>query len=376
MRQVYELSGDLTEANKDAPVQFTLSNDVDKIEGPATLNVVRVRCPSQFICTGAGTVQAAGGDVVQVEPYSSPSEAIQNYQKAMRLSAISTTGTTSSTDPATASNCFRVFTLDHTGAATVTFSFDGQSYRTRVEGSGVVAFAPFPEHDTSARVEIVPDFGPSVTATASNGTLSVKEFRTFSKLPTLSLEGGVLKLETDLDFTFDDVAANRLNLGRKVGQGGEVVRIGTKSPSFNDVRRIVMTLTPTTQRVIAMDASSTNKLYDNASISFTVDDDPSDNSPMSMYSILSDFNTNSLRIEGGTTESMSVLLQRCVFDPTTGVLGKPEGLDLPQTHNFVEVKLVADADEPTAKRQRLPSQQPLIPPKMQRLPGVPTPEGG
>lgn len=281
MRQVYELSGNLTEANKDAPVQFTLSNDVDKIEGPATLNVVRVRCPSQYFCTGAGTVQVGNGSVVQVESYSSPSEAIQNYQKAMR---------------------------------------------------------------TAANLSAV----------------------------DLTLEGGVLKLDSTTNFTFDDVAANRLNLGEKVGN----VRLGIKSPAFNDVRRIVMTLTPTTQRVIAMDASSTNKLYDNASISFTVDDDPSDNSPMSMYSILSDFNTNSLRIEGGTTESMSVLLQRCVFDPTTGVLGKPEALDLPYANNFFEVKLVADADEPTAKRQRLPSQQPLIPPEMQRLPGVPTPEGG
>ena len=290
MRQVFELSGNLTQANKDGAVQFTLPNDVDKIEGPATLNVVRVRCPSQFFCTGGGTVKVKNGHTKTVESFSSPAEAIQKYEKAMLESVLS---------------------IPH--------------------GSN-------PDH------------------------------------PKLTLENGLLKLECDEDFTFDDVAASRLNLGAKVTHSGSSVRIGTKSPAFNDVRRIVMTLTPTTQRIIAMDASSTNKLYDNASISFTVDDDPSDNSPMSVYSILSDFDTNALQIKSGSTENMSIMLQRCIFDPTTGVLGKPESLDLPYANNFFEVKLVADADEPTAKRQRLPSQQPLIPPQRRLLPGVPTPE--
>jgi hypothetical protein len=122
-----------------------------------------------------------------------------------------------------------------------------------------------------------------------------------------------------------------------------VVRVGTKEPAFNDVRRIVMTLTPDTQKVIAKDASDPQgTLYNNASISFTVDDDPTNNSAYAAYSLDGDFETNSLRLKNGAADTMSFHLQRCVYDRTTGKLGGPEALDLPYANNFVEVKLVAD----------------------------------
>ncbi len=415
MRQVYELSANLTEENKNEAVQFTLQNAMDRIEGPATLNVVRVRCPTQFHSSGTGTVSytktnndaSTTTTTASVAPFNSPAEALRNYEDAFRFAAIGSKWTaTSNSDLSVDQNRFRIFFATVNTSCTLTFyngSEDASNllYQLTLEGNTKI-FSPVPllPDDNAATgynpdlydLVIVPEWGPHTimvfsevapvtvggTAGTTSGTARAYEFR---YLPKVSLENMVLKVENYLPkFVLNDVAERQLSLGHIIGKEA-LTRFGKKSPSFNDVRRIVMTLTPTTQRIIAMDASSTNKIYDNASISFTVDDDPTDNSPMAMYSLVGDFLTNSLQIEGGTVESMSVHLQRCIYNPTTGVLGRPEALYLPATNNFVEVKLVAD-DEPTAKRQRLPSQQPLIPSpipsQMQRqpriLPGVPTPQ--
>lgn len=332
-RKVYELSGNLTEATKDGAVEVNLANQSDRIAGPATLNVVRVRCPSQFVGVGTGTV-TIGSDTVAVEPYSSPAEAISNYEHALQVAALNSE-MPGSDNPAVASTTFRIYAVN--SASTVTWTLpDGTTYLART--SAATSFSPVRGQGHT----LVPVFPPGTSATVSAGTtLSAVQY-TFVYLPTLTLEAGVLKLTTDLDVTLDDVATERLNLGPKTGEAGGVVRVGTKEPSFNDVRRIVMTLTPATQKVIAQDAGDVATLYDNASISFTVDDDPTDNSAYASYSLDSDFQTNSLRLTSGAADTISFRLQRCVYDRTTGKLGRPEALDLPYANNFVEVKLVAD----------------------------------
>lgn len=338
-RKVYELSGNLTQSNKDQAVQVTLGSDVDRIEGPATMNVVRVRCPSQFVGVGTGTVAIGSSSAVAVEPYSSPAEAISNYEHALRVAALAESSTTldSSTTPlpGAATTTFRTYAVD--AAATVTWTLpDDTTYTVTV--TAAATFSPVRGQGHT----LIPIFPTGTTVATSAGTLTAKSYK-FVHLPTLTLEGRVLKLTTDLDVTLDSVAAERLNLGPKTGASGGLVRVGTKEPAFNDVRRIVMTLTPDTEKVIAKDASDPQgTLYDTASISFTVDDDPTDNSAYAAYSLAGDFQTNSLRLKHGATDAISFHLQRCVYDRTTGKLGRPEALDLPATNNFVEVKLVAD----------------------------------
>lgn len=384
MRQVYELSANLTEENKNEAVQFTLGNAMDRIEGPATLNVVRVRCPTQFTCFKAGALNISGvTPLIEVASYSTPSDAIRNYEMAFQK-AVFDNATPNINQLATGgSYSFSEYVLKNNTQATIgagTFKIDLPNnegfYEVGYPALAVDASVTFSAY-VRPGVIAIPDFALGHKADTSGlPSHLTKTVYDFISLPKLDLNNGVLELRSEKAFDFDDVAAYRLKLGEIYAEKDSVMYPGVAQPAFNDVRRIVMTLTPTTQRIIAMDASSTNKIYDNVSISFTVDDDPTETSAMAMYSLSSDFLTNSLRIEGGTVESMSVHLQRCIFDPTTGVLSRPEPLYLPATNNFVEVKLVAD-DEPTAKRQRLPSQQPLIPPQMQRriLPGVPTPEG-
>jgi len=339
-RKVYELSGNLTQANKDQAVEVTLGSDVDRIAGPATLNVVRVRCPSQFVGVGTGTVTIGSSGAVAVEPYSSPSEAISNYEKAFRIAAFKMGGDISQ-NPTSATKKFTFYQLNNDTAKVVFTLPDNTEYQIEhppigSKISAVPGLGHFP----------IPNFPLGTTATAvfaggSTGTLTAKSLP-FTTLPTITLEDGVLKVTTDLDFTLDAVAAERLNLGPKTS-GSTMFYKGTKEPAFNDVRRIVMTLTPDTQKVIAKDASDPQgTLYNNASISFTVDDDPTNNSAYAAYSLDGDFQTNSLRLKNGAADTLSFHLQRCVYDRTTGKLGRPEALDLPYANNFVEVKIVAD----------------------------------
>ena len=355
MRQVYELSGNLTEANKDQAVEVTLGSDVDQIEGPGTMNVVRVRCPSQFVGVGTGTVAIGSGTAVAVEPYSSPAEAISNYEHALRVAALSESSTAiDAAAAAAATTTFRTWAIS--AGDTLTWTLPDDTTYT-VTTTVATTFSPVRGQSHT----LIPIFPIGTTVAVDGSAVLTGKDYDFIHLPTLTLEGRVLKLTTDLDVTFDSVAAERLNLGPKTGASGGLVRVGTKEPSFNDVRRIVMNLNPNTQKVIAKDASDPqNTLYDTASISFTVDDDPTDNSAYAIYSLAGDFHTNSLSLKNGATDTVSFHLQRCVYDRTTGKLGRPEALDLPYANNFVEVKLVVD-NEPTAKRQRLPSQQPLIP---------------
>jgi hypothetical protein len=344
-RKVYELSGNLTQANKDQAVEVTLGSDVDQIAGPATMNVVRVRCPSQFVGVGTGTVKSTytaspAQDATPVDAYTSPAEAIANYELAFQKAALagnSASITQITANTATVIDKYTLFTLG-AAAATTTFTLPGASAPVfTVDTSGATTLSPVP----NPLHTLIPIFPPGTTI-KSTRALNGKEYD-FRHFPTLTLEGGVLKLYTDCPFELDSVATERLNLGPMKADASQLVRVGTKEPSFNDVRRIVMTLTPDTQKVIAKDASDPQgTLYDNASISFTVDDDPTDNSAYAAYSLAGDFDTNSLRLKNGATDSISFHLQRCVYDRATGKLGRPEALDLPYANNFVEVKLVAD----------------------------------
>ena len=344
-RKVYELSGNLTKENKDQAVEVTLGSDVDRIAGPATLNVVRVRCPSQFVGVGTGTVKSTFEKTptpqaaTPVDAYTSPAEAVAKYELAFQTAALAgkhaSISVTANTD-SDAIEKFTIFTYTGTQSATTTFTIPGGRefvYETAVG----TTFSPVPNPAHT----LIPNF-PRGTIVNSTKALTGKQYD-FYYLPTLTLEGGVLKLTTDCPFELDSVATERLNLGPMKSDATQLVRVGTKEPSFNDVRRIVMTLTPNTQKVIAKDASDPQgTLYDNASISFTVDDDPTNNSAYAAYSLDSDFETNSLRLKSGAADTLSFHLQRCVYDRTTGKLGQPEALDLPYANNFVEVKIVAD----------------------------------
>ena len=343
-RKVYELSGNLTQSNKDQAVQVTLGSDVDQIAGPATMNVVRVRCPSQFVGVGTGTVKSTftaspAQDATPVDAYTSPAEAIAKYELAFQQAALagnSASITQITANTATVIDKYTLFSV--AAAATTKFTLPGESAPVfTVDTTAPTYFSPVP----NPLHTLIPIFPPGTTI-ESTRALDGKEYD-FRHFPTLNLEGGVLKLSTDCPFELDSVATERLNLGPMKADTSQLVRVGTKEPSFNDVRRIVMTLTPDTQKVIAKDASDPQgTLYDKASISFTVDDDPTDNSAYAAYSLAGDFNTNALRLKSGATDSISFHLQRCVYDRATGKLGRPEALDLPYANNFVEVKIVAD----------------------------------
>lgn len=206
---------------------------------------------------------------------------------------------------------------------------------------------------------------------------------TYSSMPSLSLTtGNVIKYEvgtSDMPTVpmpsplFDDLAMKRLGF---VGDEDNVM-IGVRGPIFNDVQRLIMDLNPSTQKIVSRHSKDvdTQVLYDHASITFTTDDDPTDNSLYAIYSQASDFNTNALFNETGMTDSYAYRLQRFLFDLKTGTT-VTQPLVLPLPFNFVEVKAVMDETgaEPQTKQEVLPSQQSLIPPQRRLLPGVPTPE--
>jgi len=227
----------------------------------------------------------------------------------------------------------------------------------------------------------------------------------YSSVPTLALTtGNVIKYEFDNPFNtrpmpsplFDDLAMQRLGflaaneevlypepttVTATTALQEVVTNIGVRQPIFNDVQRLIMDLNPSTQKIVSRHSQhvDTQVLYDHASITFTTDDDPTDNSLYAIYSQSSDFNTNALFNETGMTDSYAYRLQRFLFDLKTGTT-VTQPLVLPLPFNFVEVKAVMDETgaEPQTKQEVLPSQQPLIPSQMQRqpriLPGVPTPQ--
>lgn len=457
-RKVYELSGNLTQSNKDQAVQVTLGSDVDQIAGPATMNVVRVRCPSQCVGLGDSIVgsgatlvepvitlisgNSGGGDDITevtknydgtdqptvvnvrlysddttvnifnngalinggtehatvdvpqlqatVAPYTSPAGAMINFEDAIDIAAKSGSvievdnvdagspslqGHTEYIYYQTTEGDVEVKIVETAGGSTDREYLFNETLSLR---AGVTRFSPnivdlpgfvkIPNHDyagaqlgfvatplqsdgtaDTARVyrHVALAFHKEVYVPSSSGEVQYKTNT------SLSLVNDVLQLEYESKkpVTFNSLAAERLSLSPALNwKTNYYIAKGVRSPSFNDVRRIVMTLTPDTQKVVAKDASDPQgTLYDKASISFTVDDDPTDNSAYAAYSLAGDFDTNSLRLKNGATDSISFHLQRCVYDRATGKLGRPEALDLPYANNFVEVKIVAD------KKKRLAS---------------------
>jgi len=454
-RKVYELSGNLTEDSKDQAVSLKLQNESDRIEGPATLNVVRVRCPAQYEGLGAsvvgsgaslvepivteisGNAKTGGGDsqtavtanydstnaidqpakvMVQmfsdgtevnifdngfttrttssnpnpnapsiqatVLPYNSPAEALINFEDAIDIAAKSgatlKVGKVGAGSPALKGHTEWLFYQTKAGPVTVTmYEHAGvipneTVYKETLElRAGVTRFSPnivdlpgfvrIPKVDRSEdQVGMAFDTSAGPTRFSRQvGIQFAKEVHAngpdtdYTVNTSLKLVDDVLELQYEVHqyVEFNDLAKERLALqplplylDNKYFQFK-----GFRAPSFNDVRRIVMSLTPATERVVAIDAGYTHKLYDNASISFTIDDDPKDNSAYAMYSLASDFDTNALRLTSGSAQELEFQLQRCFFDRTTGLLTKPVALALPFNNNFVEVKLVVDKlkrDEP------------------------------
>ena len=449
-RKVYELSGNLTQANKDQAVQVTLGSDVDQIAGPATMNVVRVRCPSQCVGLGDSIVgsgatlvepvitqisgnSGGGADITEVTknydgtdqptvvnvklysdgttvnifnngnlvagahvtvdvpqlqatvaPYTSPAGAMINFEDAIDIAAKS--GSVIEVDnvdagsPSLQGHAEYIYYQTTEGDVQVKIVETGGGdreylfYETLSLRAGVTRFSPnivdlpgfvkIPNHDyagsqlaflatplqsdgtaDTARVyrHVALAFHKGVHVPSSSSDPTEVQYKTNT---SLSLVNDVLQLEYESikPVTFNTLAAERLSLSPALNwKTNYYIAKGVRSPSFNDVRRIVMTLTPDTQKVIAKDASDPQgTLYDKASISFTVDDDPTDNSAYAAYSLASDFDTNALRLKNGATDTISFHLQRCVYDRATGKLGRPEALDLPYANNFVEVKIVAD----------------------------------
>lgn len=453
-RKVYELSGNLTEDSKDQAVSLKLQNESDRIEGPATLNVVRVRCPAQYegygsmvVGNGAAlvepTVEISGntksgsgglpsqtavtaayststtvdqpsnvlvkmfsdGTTVNifddgaghntfdapsiqatVVPYKSPAEALINFEDAIDIAAKS--GATMRTDavgagePSLVGHVEWLFYQTKAGPVTVTMYEHGTTvdkeivYKETLElRAGVTRFShhivdlpgfvriPKPDKtkdqvglafDTSAGPtrfyrKAAIQFLKHIHSSSTSGVTDTQ----YTVNTSLKLVDGVLDLQYEAHkyVQFNDVVKERLALQPlPTYRDNKYFHFkGLRAPSFNDVRRIVMSLTPATERVVAIDAGYTHKLYDNASISFTIDDDPSDNSAYAMYSLASDFDTNALRLTSGSAQELEFQLQRCFFDRTSGLLTKPVALALPFNNNFVEVKLVVDKlkrDEP------------------------------
>lgn len=420
-RKVYELSGTLTEENKDQAVSLKLQNESDRIESPATLNVVRVRCPSQF--EGVGTcVVGSGSTLVEpivvrndasnfdvklysdgtsiniknngsttltvdapnlqttVLPYHSPAEALINFEDAVDIAAKSLseihTDTISAGTHALQSYVEFLYYQAEAGDVKVTMyehvgsnTHDDILYQETLSlRAGVTRFTPnivnlpgfvrLPHRDladeqTGLELQPVDSSGADDASRTTHHAALVffkKSFDNnkikYSTNTSLRLVDGVLNLEyeSNIFVKFNELAQERLALPPipSVKDTKHYLFKATRSPSFNDVRRIVMTLTPATERVVAIDAGYTHKLYDNASISFTIDDDPSNNSAYAMYSLASDFETNSLRLTSGSAQELEFQLRKCVYDRTTGILGQPVSLSLPYKNNFVEVKLVVD----------------------------------
>ena len=349
MRKVYELSANLKEGSL---LSFDVTDDVDQFKGAGKVNVVRVRCPTQYAAVDPGALNVTGQTPIKVDNYTSPAEALRNYEKVFQEAVFENGTGTTGQSASTANTTFREYVVSNTTGSDITgatLSIGGsESYKVTlptIPDSESVTVSAYPQDGAV----LIPNFPPGHTATVSAGTLTATDYD-FMYLPTLQLENDVLKLTSEKTFDYDDAAAYRLKLGGRTATSKAVVHLGTSEPAFNDVRRIVMDLTPSTQKVVArhVQGQKTEKVYDKASLSFTVDDDPTNNSTFAIYSLSGDFEVNSLPLDSTVTGSTyGFKLERVLFDPITGDLLQQD-LHLPDTNNFVEVKVVLDSSNKRA----------------------------